>query len=180
MTKEDDDEEYSIIDKINDYFQMPIYYNDKKVELKNNIITDLELINTFDTSCNTIYSFCFNNDNDVSHKLTEQMAKYYTTDINFLKDNQKLIKEYISPETAYTNISKNYKKIIDIWNELKTKIPTCTNEKCWADKLNIKTNAFSPKAPREWKKNKWLSNFDIESVLKQYKEAYPNFDYYSK
>jgi hypothetical protein len=119
MTKEDDDEEYSIIDKINDYFQMPIYYNDKKVELKNNIITDLELINTFDTSCNTIYSFCFNNDNDVSHKLTEQMAKYYTTDINFLKDNQKLIKEYISPETAYTNISKNYKKIIDIWNEIK-------------------------------------------------------------
>jgi hypothetical protein len=118
MTKEDD-EDYSIIDKINDYFQIPIYYNDQKVELKNNIINDLELINTFDASCNTIYSFCFNNDNDVSQKLTEQMAKYYTTDINFLKDNQKLIKEYVPLETTYTNISENYTKIIDIWNEIK-------------------------------------------------------------
>jgi hypothetical protein len=98
---------------------MPIYYNDKKVELKNNIIADLELIDTFDASCNTIYSFCFNNDNDISEKITEQMAKYYTTDINFLKDNQKLIKEYVSLETTYTNISANYKKIIDIWNEIK-------------------------------------------------------------
>ena len=119
MTKDDDDEEYSIIDKVNDYFQMPIYYNDKKVELKSNIIADLELINTFDASCNTIYSFCFNNDNDISQKITEQMAKYYTTDIQFLKDNQKLIKEYVSLETNYTNISENYKKIIDIWNEIK-------------------------------------------------------------
>jgi hypothetical protein len=121
MTKEEEnqDEDYSIIDKINDYFQMPIYYNDKKVELKNNIIADLELIDTFDASCNTIYSFCFNNDNDISEKITEQMAKYYTTDINFLKDNQKLIKEYVSLETTYTNISANYKKIIDIWNEIK-------------------------------------------------------------
>ena len=38
-------------------------------ELKKNIITDLELINTFDNSCNTIYSFCFNTDNDVSKKI---------------------------------------------------------------------------------------------------------------
>ena len=96
MNKEDEnqDDEYNIIDKVNEFFKMPIYYNSKKVELKKNIITDLELINTFDNSCNTIYSFCFNNDNDVSQKLTEQIAKYYTTDIQFLKDNQKLIKEY--------------------------------------------------------------------------------------
>lgn len=70
--------------------------------------------------------------------------------------------------------------LIDIWKELQKKIPTCTNELCWADTLNIKKNEyFSPKAPDEWNKNKneWLSNFDIENVLKQYKETYPNFDY---
>ena len=113
------EENSSIVHKINEHFKMPIYYNDEKMELKNNIITDLELINTIDSSCNTIYSFCFNNDNDVSKTITKQISKYYTTDINFLKDNQKLIKEYVKPETRYTKLSPNYKNIVDIWNELK-------------------------------------------------------------
>jgi hypothetical protein len=98
---------------------MPISYIKDKYELKKNIATDLELINTVDGSCNPIYSFCFNTDNDVSKKLSEQVIKYYTTDINFLKDNQKLIKEYVPPETKYTKLSPNYKNIVDIWNELK-------------------------------------------------------------
>ena len=109
----------SIIDKINDHFKMPIYYNDEKMELKTNITTDLELISTIDTSYNPIYSFCFNNDNDVSKMITNQISKYYTTDINFLKDNQKLIKGYVKPETRYTKLSPNNKNIVDIWNELK-------------------------------------------------------------
>jgi len=112
-------EENSIIHKINDYFKMPIYYNSEKVELKKNIITDLELINTFDASCNTIYSFCFNNNNDVSKKISEQISQYYTTNIHFLKDNQKLIKEYVANEMSYNELSTNYKNIIEIWNELK-------------------------------------------------------------
>ena len=112
-------EESSIVDKINNHFKMPIYYNNDKVELKKNIITDLELTNTFDASCSTIYSFYFDNDNDVSRKLTEQISTYYTNDIHFLNDNQKLIKEFVSPETIYTDVSPNYKNIIDIWNELK-------------------------------------------------------------
>ena len=112
-------EESSIVDKINNHFKMPIYYNNDKVELRKNIIDDLELTNTFDASCNTIYSFYFDNDNDVSKKLTEQISRYYTNDIHFLKDNQKLIKEFTSTETIYTDVSPNYKNIIDIWNELK-------------------------------------------------------------
>ena len=118
-TVEKNDTDPSILHKINDYFKMPIYFNNNKVELKKNIITDLELINTVDASCNPIYSFCFNNDNIVSNKINEQISKYYTTDINFLKDNQKLIKEYITPEVKYSKLSSNYKNIIDIWNELK-------------------------------------------------------------
>jgi DNA mismatch repair ATPase MutS len=114
-----ENENNSVVHKINDNFKMPIYYNDDKIELKTNIITDLELVNTIDPSCNPIYSFCFNNDNDVSKTITKQISKYYTTDINFLKDNQKLIKEYVKPETRYTKISPNYKNIVDIWNELK-------------------------------------------------------------
>jgi hypothetical protein len=113
------EEESSVIYKINDYFKTPIYYNEEKVELKKNIITDLELIHTVDESCNPIYNFCFNNNNDISKMLMNQIAKYYTTDIHFLKDNQKLIQEYVAPKTRYTALSPNYKNIIDIWNELK-------------------------------------------------------------
>ena len=67
--------------------------------------------------------------------------------------------------------------VMGIWKELQQKLPTCSDEKCWSDELNIQTNAFSPKSPKDWETNKWLSNFDIEAVLKQYKEAYPNFEY---
>lgn len=113
------DKNLSKANEINDYFKLPIYYNENKVELKKNIITDLELVTTVDQSCNPIYSYCFNNDNDISKKLIEQISKYYTTDVTFLKENQKLLKEYKKLDNKYTDFSSNYKNIIDIWNELK-------------------------------------------------------------
>jgi hypothetical protein len=109
----------SKINEINDHFKLPIYYNNSKVELNKNIIKDLELIETVDSSCSSIYNFCFDNDNDISQKLNQQICKFYTTDTNFLKDNQKLLKEYKPLGVKYTDYSKNYKNIVDIWNELK-------------------------------------------------------------
>jgi len=109
----------SKINDINDHFKLPICYNKNKVELNKNIIKDLELIESVDASCNTIYEFCFDNDNDVSKKLNQQLCKFYTTDIDFLKDNQTLLKEYKPLEVKYTDYSKNYKNIVNIWNELK-------------------------------------------------------------
>ena len=116
------DETLNKANEINDFFKMPIYYNVNKIELKKNIITDLELVSTVDPSCNPIYEFCFNNDNDISKKLIEQVSKYYTNDAIFLKDNQKLLKEYKrhqNGENKYTDFSPNYKNILEIWNELK-------------------------------------------------------------
>ena len=109
----------SKINEINDHFKIPIFYNEKKVELNKSIIKDLELIETIDTSCNPIYNFCFDNDNDVSKKLNEQLSTFYTTDVEFLKDNQILLKEYKPLGVKYSDYSKNYKNIVDIWNELK-------------------------------------------------------------
>ena len=105
--------------EINDHFKLPIYYNKDKVELNKNIITDLELISTIDQSSNSIYSYYFNNDNDLSKKVTEQVSQYYTTDKLFLKDTQLLLKEYKKRHQKYTDEVKNYKNILDIWNELK-------------------------------------------------------------
>jgi hypothetical protein len=109
----------SKINEVNDYFKIPIYYNDNKVELNKNIIKDLELIETVDPSCDSIYNFCFDNDNDVSKKLNQQICRFYTTDVQFLKDNQILLKDYKPLGVKYTDYSKNYKNIVDIWNELK-------------------------------------------------------------
>jgi len=109
----------SKINEINNYFKIPIYYNDNKVEISKNIISDLELVNTIDSSNNPIYTYLFDNNNDVSTKINEQISQYYTTDTNFLKDNQILLKEYIPLGVKYTDYSNNYKNILNIWNELK-------------------------------------------------------------
>lgn len=109
----------SKINEVNDFFNAPIYYNKKRVELNKNIVDDLELIKTVDETCDPIYKYCFNNDNDVSNKINEQLCKYYTTDIKFLKEYQQLLLSYKPLGIKYTDYSKNYKNIIDIWNELK-------------------------------------------------------------
>jgi len=107
------------INEVNNYFKLPIYYNEHKIELNQNIVNDLELISTIDQSCNPIYSFYFDNDNDVSKKINEQISKYYTNDILFLKDYQILLKEFKNLNVKYTDYSPNYKNIVEIWNELK-------------------------------------------------------------
>ena len=107
------------IDNINKYFKLPIYYNDKKNNLKENIINDLELVNVADPSYNPMYSFLFNNDNILSKKITEQVSEYYTTDTNFLKDSQTLLKTYKKTSKYTKEISQNYDKIIEIWNDIK-------------------------------------------------------------
>jgi hypothetical protein len=108
--------------EFNEHFKMPIYFNDQKVSLKENIITDLELINTIDSSSNSIYSYVFDNSNTFSKKCIDQVTQYYTTDVDFLKDTQKLIKTYKKiPENDNNNSnnSSKYTKITEIWKEIK-------------------------------------------------------------
>jgi hypothetical protein len=108
------------ISEMNDYFKVPIFYNDKKVKIKQNITNDLELVQTIDASgCQPIYNYFFNNNNDLSNKLIEQVSEYYTTDVNFITDNQELLKEYKKIDKKYTEYSPNYTNILEIWNEIK-------------------------------------------------------------
>lgn len=90
----------------NTYFKLPIYYNPKKMKLKTNIITDLELIkntgsdNECDISNNSrqsMYSHYFNSKTDLSKELIEQVSEYYTTDTKFLEDSQKILKKILAP-----------------------------------------------------------------------------------
>ena len=103
----------------NEHFKLPIYYNEQKKLLKENIITDLELINSIDSSSNPIYSYLFDNLNTFSKKSIEQVTQYYTTDIDFLKDSQTLIKTYKKLPNDKDEVLKKYTSIIEIWSEIK-------------------------------------------------------------
>ena len=124
----------SKVNDINEYFKLPIYYNKNKIVLNENIIFDLELVETVDHSNNSIYKYLFDlNDNtsknetennnkcynnQLSNTLIKQVSNYYTTDIDFLKDNQKLLSSF-NNNTKYSKYAPDYNKIVDIWNEIK-------------------------------------------------------------
>ena len=66
-------------------FKPPIFYNNDKMELKQHIINDLELVNS---EQKPISSYLFSCENEVKSDL----IKYYTTDVSFLKDTQTMLK----------------------------------------------------------------------------------------
>jgi hypothetical protein len=115
----------SKIENINDHFKLPIHYNKNKTLIKDNIINDLELVKTLDASSNSIYSYYFNNKNPLTEKVINQVTQYYTSDTDFLKDNQKLLKTFTDQNHSQgqlkmsDNNHEKYNKIIEAWNEIK-------------------------------------------------------------
>lgn len=109
----------STLDNIKDHFKLPIYYNKEKQILKQNIIDDLELTKAIDCSSNPINHYFFENSNELSSKVANQAAEYYTTDKKYLEETQQFLKKYKGSENKYTDISKNYNKFTDIWFEIK-------------------------------------------------------------
>jgi energy-coupling factor transporter ATP-binding protein EcfA2 len=108
----------SKLDLINDNFKLPIFYNKEKMNVKENIIQDLELVKTIDNSGNSIYNHFFsqeeNRDDPVfSDIIMEQISQTYTTDIVFLKDSQNLLKSFSPKENTNTS------NILTIWKEIK-------------------------------------------------------------
>jgi hypothetical protein len=106
-------------ENINDYFKLPIFYNEHKVALTQNIVDDLELIKTIDVSCNPVYHHLLNTNNELSNKIADQMSIYYTTDTSFLKDTQLLLQEYKSKEPLLVNTDVKYTDVLEIWKDIK-------------------------------------------------------------
>jgi len=111
------------MEKLNLFFKPPIFYNHAKQSLSTDIIRDLELVQTVDPSNQPIYAYVFNllkkdtnanEENVLSTKAMEQLSKYYTTDVSFIKDNQKLLKQI-----RFSKDEDKFNKIIEIWKEIK-------------------------------------------------------------
>lgn len=82
-----------------------------------------------------------------------------------------------SPKSIHKDILKILKDNNKNSNETVLLSMNTIIEELPKEKLERFTNSFKPKMPKGWKnnKNEWLSNIDIEKVLKQYSEAYPEF-----
>jgi hypothetical protein len=107
----------SNIEKINEHFKVPIFYNKEKQKLNENIITDLELIETIDPSGTSMYQHAYQPKTNFGRKVIEQMPLYYTTDIEHLKDNQTLLKNYKSIEGEI--FRPDFEHIMELWDEVK-------------------------------------------------------------
>jgi hypothetical protein len=123
------------MENLNLFFKPPIFYNHAKQALSPDIIRDLELVQTVDPSNQPIYAYGFNlyTKDVINVKAMEQLTKYYTTDVQFIKDNQKLLKQMKfskkkedkdedkdkDKDKDNKNNSTDLKKIIEVWREIK-------------------------------------------------------------
>jgi len=83
----------SKIDDLKNQFKLPICYNDKKHELSKTMVNDLELTKTINEGETPIYNSVFTPSHCFGEIMLESFSKYYTTDVDFLKDTQNMLKK---------------------------------------------------------------------------------------
>jgi hypothetical protein len=125
-----------MIEKENSQFKLPITYNSKVKKLDNNIPLELELYKTIEENENEnenskpIYHYIFNPKLTTSISLLEELSSYYTTDIEFLKNTQKLIKNIKLKQINTIYNKNNYniediEEVITLWKEIKNETGFC-------------------------------------------------------
>ena len=131
-----------LIKKINENFLFPIEFDKSKKQIFNNLYEDLELLKTTSDKI-SIYQKTFNPSSEIGKECLKKWSKYYTTNPNFLKDTQKIIK----------NIDKNNNLIND--NKIISE--------CWNSWSNIKNSEnFAEKFQYiEWDKFKFLNKSEL-------------------
>ena len=112
------------LDKINDVFKLPIFYNNNKRTINPTIVTDLELLDTHDASLNSIYDAFLNlNDNRLSKQMAKQIAECYTTDVRYLTDTQEILKQL----DVNSRNQHDCDKMWNIWEDIHAETDFNTN-----------------------------------------------------
>jgi hypothetical protein len=103
----------------------------------------------------------------------------------YTNDNLTNMRDLWNEKHAHQRIVSTKPK--KIWEFLKHKYETsCKRESCWIRHIahqrqseNDLFAAFAPQSPNSWKENpnEWLSNFDIQKVMKQYEKRYKCFEF---
>ena len=106
---------------VNTYFKLPIFYNKDKKLLDKVLIDDLELKDSANNK--SIYKNIFKNKHEYTkyeNQIIDQWTDYYTTDKNFISDNQKIIKNFLDSSKDDDETNNNLTKTVyDSWINLK-------------------------------------------------------------
>lgn len=127
--EDDDDNIDSLIDNyenlsennVNTYFKLPIAYSENKKLLNDTLINDLELKDK--TEFNSIYKKLFKPSNEkyslFDNQIIDQWSNYFTTDKQFLIDNQSLLKIIQNENIDHETNNKYVSSLYDSWLNLK-------------------------------------------------------------
>ena len=85
-------------------FIIPIEFVKDKYKIKQDTSTDLELTN----GENPLYQKIFNADDDFKKLIIPQQSSWYTTDVKYLIDTQKLLQNEIPDLPGHFDIMKFY------------------------------------------------------------------------
>jgi len=111
--------------------------------------------------------------------------KQKQSDFTCYDDDQLInIKNMWNERNPYDKVNETDKE--KIWISLMDKMKNvCDNEMCWLKQQFVDNNTssklikenFAPQSPKSWKKNQneWLSNHELENVMKQYEKLYKDF-----
>ena len=115
------------LEDVNKIFKIPICYNKEVKNLNETIINDLELIKSTEKNETAIYDNVFKPNNKLSKKVVEQFSNFYTTDTNYLKQTQKLIKTLKTSELntiinkySLENNDSYLNNVVSLWEEIKS------------------------------------------------------------
>ena len=118
LFSEEKNNNISKLSDINKYFSLPIHYIDNKVELTENINTDLELYPTLEIdSGETLYELTFNPKNPYSKLMVIEWGKYYTYNMQYLNDTQQLISK-LNNDVKLNSVTKDENELC-CWPEIK-------------------------------------------------------------
>lgn len=106
------------INDIHEQFRLPICYLDDTKKTPDIVCRDLELKQYTENPDKCLYDNVFNPETIFGKEMLQQWSKYYTTNTNYLKDNQKLIKEFIPSKTKILS-SETCMNVFKNWQEIK-------------------------------------------------------------
>ena len=100
-------------------FELPITYLKDKTKTDAHIIKDLSLIGR-----NSLYSklgIAKNNADPFADRVVDQWSEYYTTDVTYLKETQKMIKSKQLPPPP-----SKVDDMIEIWDDMESYCSACS------------------------------------------------------
>lgn len=104
------------LSEMSEHFVLPIQYNNNMI-LHKTIATDLELIKSESDDCKPVYQYAFQPSTDTGKYIMNQVAQYYSSNISFLKDTQKLVRKYkiMQSSTIFAHLEQTQ----NIWFNIK-------------------------------------------------------------